>query len=319
MATKTANIVRAYVKSMRPYTFFVTGTAGILGLLLGGGMEWDWRTFLILLLLFTSYGINQVINDLLGSKEDRLNAPSRPLVSGELDRKTAAIITFFIFTASAVAVYFLNPNALILCFLAYGMNFLYEIFKGIPLLGNVWFGFMIALAPVFGALAANRLATFAILLDSDLVGFVILVAAIASSLCYYTYFKDYEGDKQTGKNTIVVTLGPERARYLNLPMSLPPFILLAIFMLTGLITFKASFVFWTLTAASFVFCMYTATFSFYRWNEFKKSLELNFECTPLLLSALVALLDPGLGLFLFVFSFVAVKVSYRLMYKDRLY
>jgi len=319
MTNKAIIIINAYIKSMRPYTFFVTGTAGILGLLLVENQGGIWRNILILALLFTSYGINQVINDLLGSKEDKYNAPLRPLVSGEISRKTTILITFSLFLAGGIATYFLNPYALILYFSAYFMNIIYEGLKGIPFLGNVWFGFMIALAPLYGALASTNLSLLNILRYPNLICFTILVAASSSALCYYTYFKDYEGDKKAGKKTIIVALGLEQVKYLNFPTSILPFLLTWGFLHFGLLNFEVNYIFLSLMLIAFSFCLYSAFFSFKNLDKDKKALELNFECTPLFLSSLIALLEPIIGIFLFIFSFVAIKIFYWLMYRKDFY
>ena len=44
-------------------------------------------------------------------------------------------------------------------------------------------------------------------------------------MTYFTYFKDYEGDKATGKNTPIVQLGLNRASFLGLFLSIIPLIL----------------------------------------------------------------------------------------------
>ena len=63
---------------MRPYTFFITGIAGLIGMLLVSSSVSLLQKIVVLLLLFSSYGVNQVINDLIGMKEDKINAPNRP-------------------------------------------------------------------------------------------------------------------------------------------------------------------------------------------------------------------------------------------------
>lgn len=319
MANKIIRTAAAYIKSMRPYSFFVTGTAGILGLLASGHLEDTGRIVIILCLLFSSYGINQVINDLLGSKEDKLNAPFRPLVSGELSREAAIAITLFLFVAGAIVTYFLNHYALIIYLLAYGMNIAYEQLKGIPMIGNIWFGFMIALAPVFGFLASSSANNYDILRNPDLVSLAALVAASSSSLCYYTYFKDYEGDKRSNKNTIIVALGLRRARYLNLPMSLIPFLLFWILIAFNRLNFEFNYISVIFLALAFAFCLYAAIFSFANPGQVSKSLELNFECTPIFLSALMIPLNPAVGIALFISSFVSMKIIYKLMYSKRFY
>lgn len=84
---------RAYIKSMRLYYAFVTGIAGWVGVSfyhwLMPGQAGFVRSSLILAMLFLSWGINQIFNDYLGLREDRINAPNRPMVTGELNAKAA--------------------------------------------------------------------------------------------------------------------------------------------------------------------------------------------------------------------------------------
>ena len=85
--------VIAYVRSMRLYFSFVTGIAGWIGVSFydfcvpgGAGLA---RKGFILTMLFLSYGVNQVINDYYGMAEDRINAPHRPMVTGERNPRLA--------------------------------------------------------------------------------------------------------------------------------------------------------------------------------------------------------------------------------------
>ena len=316
---KTIKFINAYIKSMRPYTFFITGIAGILGLLLIENNGEIWRNIIILILLFTSYGINQVINDFLGIKEDKYNAPLRPIVSGELNKRAAVLTTIFLFIIGTVATYFLNPYALIIYFLAYLMNIIYEWMKSIPFLGNIWFGLMIGLAPIYGALASSNLSLYDIINYPNLIYIFILVVTSSSALCYYTYFKDYEGDKKVGKNTLIVFFGPQKVRYLNLPTTILPFFLTWVFIQFGFLSFRFNYIFLFFISVAFLFSLYAGFFCFKKLDKAKKALELNFECTSLFLSSLLILINPIIGIFLFILSFIFIKIFYYLMYKKDFY
>ena len=74
--------VKAYIKSMRLYYSFVTGIAGWLGVSFYEYLAKNTydpvrvvpttgKKGMILMLLFLSWGINQIFNDYLGRKEDR--------------------------------------------------------------------------------------------------------------------------------------------------------------------------------------------------------------------------------------------------------
>ena len=47
----------------------------------------------ILAILFLAWGINQIFNDYLGLEEDRINAPDRPMVTGELQPRAAVLLS----------------------------------------------------------------------------------------------------------------------------------------------------------------------------------------------------------------------------------
>lgn len=311
--------LKAYIKSMRPYTFLITGSAGILGMLLVGANFRNWKSVVILLLLFTSYGLNQVINDLLGQEEDKYNAPERPLVSGELKKKSAISFTFLLVLIGAVATYFLNPQALIVYFLAYLMNFIYERLKGFPFGGNLWFGIMISLAPLYGALVVSGESLLNIISNLNLIYLILIVISSASSLCYFTFFKDYKGDKKANKRTLIVALGPEKASYYGIPIALLPFGMVWAGFQFNILTFGFNYIFLILILTALALCLYMLYYLINNLEKQKRILEFNFECTALFLNSLVALLRPMMGLFLFILSFFLIKFTYFLMYKNEFY
>mgnify|MGYP001590593703 CR=1 FL=1 len=108
--------ILAYIKSMRLYYAFITGIAGWIGVsfydfCMPGRLD-PYRSVLILTLLFLSWGINQIINDYLGLPEDRINAPHRPMVTGELKPRAAMAVSLVLLAGVAVLSFFLNPWSL---------------------------------------------------------------------------------------------------------------------------------------------------------------------------------------------------------------
>jgi geranylgeranylglycerol-phosphate geranylgeranyltransferase len=85
MELSMIRFLRAYIKSMRLYYSFVTGIAGWIGVayyefIALSSTEYTTeiippteKKLVILILLFLSWGINQIVNDYLGRKEDRIN------------------------------------------------------------------------------------------------------------------------------------------------------------------------------------------------------------------------------------------------------
>jgi geranylgeranylglycerol-phosphate geranylgeranyltransferase len=304
---------------MRPYTFFITGIAGLIGMLLVSSSVSLLQKIVVLLLLFSSYGVNQVINDLIGMKEDKINAPNRPSVSGELNRKKAIILTLCIFFIGAVLTYFFNPYALIIYFLGYIANFIYEYLKRMPLIGNLWFGLMISLTTIYGALAITNLTLFDVFANLNLLYTILLITISSSTLCYFTYFKDSFGDRKEKINTLAVVLPLKYFKYINFIMSLIPFLILIILFYSNLWSLKVNNTFLVLILIAFILMQYTSVLYSKKNINYKKSLELNFESIVLFQASIIALVNPTLSIILAVFSFLIIKVIYNQMYKKELY
>ena len=207
-----------YIRSMRLYYAFITGISGWVGVafyqfLFPGAVPY-WRAALILGLLFLSWGVNQIVNDFLGLKEDRINAPNRPLVTGALPVRPALAVTAVCIGATLAAAWLLNPLSVIPAAAGVLLNLLYEYAKRHSLWGNLVFGLMIAMCPAFGFLAAGP-APEPLFTANRLSGLA-LIALLNAVMTYYTYFKDYEGDKKTGVLTFVARHGLSKARLAGL-------------------------------------------------------------------------------------------------------
>ncbi len=311
--------IKAYIKSMRPYAFFVTGIAGLIGMLLiDTSLSLFWK-IIVLIILFSSYGVNQIINDLLGTKEDKINAPKRPSISGELDFRKAIITSIVIFILGGLLTYFLNPYALIIYLLGYIANITYEYLKGLPFIGNLWFGFMISLLPLYGAMVSSSLTFIQVLRNSNLMFISLLVLLSASTLCYFTYFKDYYGDKKANKITAVVLLSPRFARLLGFAKVLIPYVLLFFLLFSNLISFKINMLFLLMIAVTLILSLYGAFLYLGKDYNKKKALEVSFESTVLFYVSILSLINKYFALVIYIISFLLIKIIYSKMYKKELY
>jgi len=303
-----SKFIRAYIKSMRPYLFFATGIAGWLGIVFSGVEVNILRKFMVLVLLFFSWGINQIVNDYLGIKEDRINAPLRPMVSGELNIKYALVTTFTLFVVGAVISYLLNPYALIVYLIGYIFNIIYEYLKGIPLLGNIWFGILLSVCPFYGALAVSKQNLFMVLTNKDLVFVSLFIALMFSTMTFFTYYKDYKGDKLAGKKTLVVLLSPGKAKYLNFLMAFIPYIVLSAIIYSKLWQPGLNIYFLVLNSISFILVFYTAIilFRFPSGEKTTGALKWNFSGTVLFETSFITLVNPLLAIVLFIVGFLFV-------------
>lgn len=301
----------AYIKSMRPYLFFLSGMTGWLGIVFSGAQASITRVAPILAVVFLGWGVNQVINDLLGRREDRINAPHRPIVTGELPIKTTVLFSITLFVLGGLITYMLNAYALILYLLVFILNIVYEYSKRIPLLGNIVFGLLLVPCLYYGAMCING-SGLEILLDKRLFLLAVAIALVNITVAFYTYYKDFAGDKITGKNTIIVKLGPAKARHFNWLISILPFSVV-------LFLDSVNLYFIGFLLLSFAIMQYTA-FLFYRNPQGEStyySLKWNFRGAVLFKTSFIALVNPLMAGILYAANFILVGLLFNL-HKDRL-
>ncbi|MCG2760672.1 MAG: UbiA family prenyltransferase [Candidatus Delongbacteria bacterium] len=311
------NFIKQYVKSMRLYYSFVTGIAGWLGFAFYEHIATDFRTVeifpsaekkaLIISILFLSWGINQIVNDYLGMKEDRINAPDRPMVSGKLNPKGALIVSFILMLfVLGITYFYLEPIAIIPLAAGVLLNFIYEYSKAFGIWGNIIFGLMITMCTAFGFLAAGP--TQAPYFTQSRIAVLSVVWLMNGLMTFYTYFKDYEGDKATGKNTIVVKYGIERSRFIAIFSAFLPVILFVIINRLNLIEAPLNNTFYILGVLTLFLEIQTG------WLYFKNpegkvtyySLATNFRACTCGQATFVSLFNQELALILFLISYIFV-------------
>jgi len=317
---------------MRPYYSFVTGIAGWIGVSyyhfiattegpLGTSdlvttierETSDEKKIIILVILFLAWGINQIINDYLGRKEDRINAPDRPMVSGELNPRWALAVSISLLSGSLLITWFyLEPIAVYPLLIGVILNILYEYAKGKGILGNILFGLMISMCGLYGFFASGPMEVY---FTKSRISALFFIALLNGLMTYYTYFKDFIGDKAAGKNTIVVKYGLEKNRYIAIFASLLPSILFVIgyfgfqsfeielnrtFVILGMIT---------------VFLQIWTGYLYYKNPKGEMtyySLVTNFRACTCGQTAIIALFNPVLGMFLFLICYVFVGFLFNL-------
>ena len=77
-----AGFWRAYAITLRPYLFFVSGAAGLVGLAMTDLPPLAFGA--AFLAFFLSYGLGQALTDVFQRDTDALSSPYRPLVRGEI-------------------------------------------------------------------------------------------------------------------------------------------------------------------------------------------------------------------------------------------
>ncbi len=317
--------LRAYVKSMRLYYSFVTGIAGWIGVayyeLLANSptektievMPSQEKKIVILFMLFLSWGINQIINDYLGLKADKINAPDRPMVTGELNaNKALGLSILILIIASVITWFYLEPIAVLFLLAGVVLNIIYEYAKGHSILGNIVFGLMITMATLYGAHACGP--TQASFLAPHRLSGLILVWVINGLMTFYTYFKDYHGDKAVGKKTLVVKYGLQNARFIALFATFLPTITFFVLKVTGMLWIEINNTFIILGCLTIFLQGWTGVL-YYRdptGPRTYESLKTNFRACVCGEATIVAFFNPDLAMWLFIMSYVFVGFLFDL-------
>ena len=307
---------------MRLYYAFVTGIAGWIGVSFYHFCMPDFvdygRSILVLIVLFLSWGINQIVNDFLGLPEDRINAPNRPMVTGELNPKRAMILSGVLIMGTLFVSWLMNPWAVVPVLAGVFLNVLYEYSKAWSLLGNAVFGVSIASCTAYGFLASGPLPEP--VYTSNRLSVLILVGLLNGLMTYFTYFKDLKGDEAAGKKTFIVRYGLKIARWAGIAGAFLP--TLVFFLLMGIgwlpstdILFKEHFVF---CGVMTVFLQLWTAILYWRHPTGERtyfSLVTNIRACVAGQVALIAIFNGILALYLLSAGYVFIGFLFDL-YKD---
>ena len=204
-----------YLRSMRLYYGFVTTTTVLMGL-----YYWHWfgfradsacprtgwtvRDAVLLAMGFFAWGFNQIFSDWCDRKEDAINAPHRPMVTGALSPLPAFAVSAAGLAAIAVAGYLMSPWTL--AFLALGgvLNIAYSLLKRVPVVNCFVYACAISCCALFAiAGVAKRCPT---LDELEFVAAWILPAHFL--MCHNSYYKDVKGDRAAGVRTLQTLCPP---------------------------------------------------------------------------------------------------------------
>jgi len=169
------------------------------------------------------------LNDYLDIETDRLNKRmDRPLVRGTITKGFALWFSILCLAASVIFAFFINANAFLIALIFGALAVAYDWkLKDLPLVGNVYIGFTMAIPFIFGNFVYSGV-LLPIALALSALGFV---AGLAREIIKSV--QDMEGDlKARGSKTIPIVIGkgPSLAvasvlYLLFIPLSALPFIM----------------------------------------------------------------------------------------------
>ena len=194
---------KAVVEVTRPGNAVVGGVAALVGGYLGGTLGFAAGVAAAATMLGT--GAGNSVNDYYDAEIDALNNPERPIPSGRLSRRGAALLaTAFFVAALVLTVAFLPPLAIgigivnLVLLVGYSSHL-----KRMPLVGNVVVAYLTGSAFLFGGAAVEGV-EFTLVLFA-LAALTNLGREIVKDV------EDVEGDAAEGARTLPVVWGERRA------------------------------------------------------------------------------------------------------------
>ncbi|MCK5334446.1 MAG: UbiA family prenyltransferase [Candidatus Aenigmarchaeota archaeon] len=195
----------AYWRILRVSNGFLALFAVVVGAVVSGaGMDSFVLIVYLALSVFLISGAGIILNDYYDYENDKINAPNRPLPSGQISKRSALIYAAVLFAAGIALAGFVNIYVLGLAVLNTVLEFLYAWkLKPIALLGNTVDSWFAASSFLYGAL---------ITLDFEIVWLLIAMSFFANlGREIYGDIEDVAGDKKAGAKTLPILIGGRKA------------------------------------------------------------------------------------------------------------
>jgi len=198
------NILVSHILLIRPLNVLISGFSIFIASEIIGSTDKNLFFLVSFIVMLFASGAN-VLNDVLDYKIDLINAPYRPIPSGNVRKPIAFFISFLLFTLGSLLCLKLNKSAeLIGLFIAMPMMILYTTFlKKLPLIGNIAVAFILGLSFLFCGVAFNSV--------SSMIIPMILCFSLSFLRELIKDIADIEGDLSAGLNTFPIYSGLENS------------------------------------------------------------------------------------------------------------
>ena len=190
-----------YFLLIRPLNVLVSGLAMIIAAAILDSLGQELMVILIVLVVMTYTAGANSINDVLDLEIDKVNRPSRPIPSKNIERNKALIFSFFLFSAGSVLSLQLPPNAYFISIVvSMPLIVIYSThLKSKPLIGNIAVSFIIGLSFIFcGTVFEN---VYPLWTPGLLAFSLTLIREITKDIA------DFEGDQIAKHNTYPIQHG----------------------------------------------------------------------------------------------------------------
>ena len=193
-----------HLELLRPFNVLISALAMIISASIIGELLNFEKLIPVIITVMCFTGAANAINDFIDFKIDQINRPNRPIPSGRVKRKSALIISIFLFLIGSFFCFKLGKNAIIIAFfVSLPLIVLYSIvFKGLPLIGNVVTSLILGLSFIFCGFAFDNISH---MITPALLAFgLTLLREIIKDI------SDIDGDKLLGLRTLPICIGLHR-------------------------------------------------------------------------------------------------------------
>jgi len=152
-------MIKHYIVLLRPSNFVITVLSVLVSCLLAGGNAGNMPAMVLASLAAGLIGGGgMVINDIFDVEIDRINKPERPLPSGNVALRSAAVFYALLTAVGLLLNLFLHSSAQAIAAGAAVLIFFYSYrLKSTPLFGNVTVGLLTGLAFIYGGAAVGNI------------------------------------------------------------------------------------------------------------------------------------------------------------------
>lgn len=208
----SADFLKAYIITMRPYLMFVSGITGVAGLAFTNSFD-TINTALLILASFLSYGFGQALTDCFQTDTDSISSPYRPLTQGVVSKNHFLALSTLglIFCISIFVVN--NPINLFLGTAA-GLGLAtYTYFKRKFWSGPFYNAWIVGVLCIMGFMCGET--DIKSIVTSDFAFVVLSIFFGYANFVLSGYFKDIEADRATGYNTLLVKYGRKVSAFVS--------------------------------------------------------------------------------------------------------
>lgn len=204
----------AVLRSLRPHYFVFPGAAALAGAAAAPSVHVLSSVVIVSIATALSWGIGQLINDLVDVEADRIDAPHRAGVRGLLPEGPTVAVAILLAVVVTIAVASVGPLALGLLAVSALLLLAYHPAKMVPGLGNVAHGALMGSVAALGFVSAAPDA-----LEKS-VSVSAIVAVLAAVYLEANYEKDAAGDRAAGYRTLAHVLGLRGSALMRLVLGL---------------------------------------------------------------------------------------------------